>query len=311
MSQIHYSVMLEESIRLLDIDPNGIYVDLTLGRGGHSSAILDHLNQGRLIAFDKDEAAISYCREKFNDDPRVTLIHDDYSHLQHWLNQLNIAQVDGILADLGVSSPQFDDPSRGFSYRYDAPLDMRMDQTQSLSAATIVNTYSQEELTRLFRRYGEHPFARKIACAIVKARDEKQIETTFELVDIIKKALPAKELAKKGHPAKQIFQALRIEVNHELDGLTTVLSQLPDLLKPKGRAVFITFHSLEDRIVKKTFAAWSSIDPSLARLPLSQDQLPKPPFTLLTRHAYEASTDELNENHRSHSARLRAVERNG
>lgn len=310
MSKLHYSVMLEQSIQLLNIDPNGTYVDLTLGRGGHSSAILNHLDQGRLIAFDKDEAAIAYGQTKFANDSRVTLIHDDYSKLKQWLNQLNIDGVNGVLADLGVSSPQFDDPQRGFSYRYDAPLDMRMDQTQSFNAQNIVNTYSLDDLTRLFRQYGEHPYARKIASAIVQSRQSQPIETTFQLVDIIKKALPAKELAKKGHPAKQIFQALRIEVNHELDGLTTVLSQLPDVLKPYGRAVFITFHSLEDRIVKKTFASWSSIDPALARLPIPQDQLPKPPFTLITRHPIEASMDELNENHRSHSALLRAVERN-
>ena len=310
MSTLHYSVMLSQSIDLLNIQPNGIYVDLTLGRGGHSAAILDRLENGHLFAFDKDQAAIDYCRQRFANESRITLVQDDYAHLKHWLDHYGIVAVDGVLADLGVSSPQFDDPKRGFSYRYDAPLDMRMDQQQQLDASMIVNTYSLEELIRLFREYGEHPFAFRIAKAIVKAREIEPILTTFQLVDVIKMALPAKELNKKGHPAKQIFQALRIEVNSELDGLTTVLDQLPDLIRPQGRIVFITFHSLEDRIVKQTFAKWCAIDPTLKRLPIPQDQLPKPLFTLLTKHPLQASSQELDENHRSHSAKCRAVQRN-
>ena len=310
MSTLHYSVMLFQSIDLLDVKPNGIYVDLTLGRGGHSAAILDRLDNGHLYSFDKDQAAIDYCRDRFANDSRITLIRDDYASLSQWLDHYGVSAVDGVLADLGVSSPQFDDPLRGFSYRYDAPLDMRMDQNQPLDGAVVVNTYSVDELTRLFREYGEHPHAFRIAKAIEKARTQKPIETTFELVDIIKKALPAKELNKKGHPAKQIFQALRIEVNNELHGLTTVLNELPDLIKPHGRIVFITFHSLEDRIVNKTFAKWCAIDPMLKRMPIPQEKLPKPSFTLLTKHPLQASSKELDENHRSHSAKCRAVERN-
>lgn len=310
MSTLHYSVMKTTAIDLLDIDPNGIYVDMTLGRGGHTSLILSKLDQGHLYAFDKDQQAIDYCAKRFKDSPKITLIHDDYTQISAWLHHYGVGQVNGILADLGVSSPQFDDATRGFSYRYDAPLDMRMDQRQSKTAATIVNTYSLQQLTWLFKTYGEHPFAAKIASAIVEQRAIQPIQTTFELVKIIKSALPAKVLAKKGHPAKQIFQALRIEVNGELDGLKNALDQIHDLVKPHGRVVIITFHSLEDRLVKHTFTAWSSIDPAYAHLPLTQDQLPKTDYQLITKKPIEASIDELDENHRSHSAKLRCVKRN-
>ena len=210
----HISVLLDEAIDMLKIKPDGIYVDCTLGRGGHSSEILKRIPHGHLYAFDLDQSAIDESRKRLEAiGSNFTLIHAPFEEFNAKLDELGVGQVDGILMDLGVSSPQFDDPTRGFSYRYDARLDMRMDQSQDLDAQKIVNTYPKEELLRVLREYGEEPNAGRIASAIVKAREEKPIETTFELVDLIKSALPAAVLRKKGHPAKKTFQALRMEVN--------------------------------------------------------------------------------------------------
>ena len=250
----HISVLLNESIKMLQIKDDGIYVDCTLGRGGHSSEILKRCKHGHLYAFDCDQNAIdeSFGRLQAIGD-NFTCIHSPFENLKTELAKYGVTSVDGIFMDLGVSSPQFDDGKRGFSYRMDARLDMRMDQSQSLDAYEVVNTYSLDDLVRILKRYGEEPFAYKIANRIVKVREEKPIETTLELVDVIKSALPPAVLRKKGHPAKQTFQAIRIEVNHELDQLEIALKDGLKLLKPHGRMAVITFHSLEDRIVKDIF----------------------------------------------------------
>lgn len=250
--ELHIPVMLNEVISGLNIKSDGVYVDCTLGRAGHSSEILKRIPNGRLIAFDQDIKAIEESNQFLKTiSNNYTLIHDNFINLRKHLDRLNISKVDGILMDLGVSSPQFDDGERGFSYRYDARLDMRMDQDATLDAHYIVNNYDLKDLVRIFKDYGEENYAYPIARNIVMKRSIKSIDTTFELVDIIKSSLPKKELAKKGHPAKQVFQALRIETNHELDYLTNVLSDALKSLKVGGRLAIITFHSLEDRIVKK------------------------------------------------------------
>ena len=250
----HFSVLLEESIAMLQIKDDGIYVDCTLGRGGHSSEILKRCRQGHLYSIDCDMQAIQESRPRLEAiGSNFTIIHDTFEHLGTILDAQGIDKVDGIFMDLGVSSPQFDDENRGFSYRMDARLDMRMDQMSELDAWKVVNEYSKEELERIFRCYGEEPFASKIASKIVQIREEKPIDTTFELVDVIKSCLPMKVLKKKGHPAKQVFQAIRIEVNQELSQLEIVLEEGLKRLAPGGRFVIITFHSLEDRLVKNVF----------------------------------------------------------
>ena len=306
----HISVLLNETIDSLQIKPDGIYVDMTTGRGGHSSKILEQLNEnGRLICFDKDQSAITYCANRFKDDLRVTLVHADFKQLKEKLTQLSISEVDGVIFDLGVSSPQFDDPTRGFSYRFDARLDMRMDQSQSFDAYQIINTYSLDELCRIFREYGEEKFAYPIAKAIIPKRENQPIETTFQLVDVLKSALPAKVLRQKGHPAKKVFQALRIEVNQELEALDLGLNQALECLAVNGICSVITFQSLEDRFVKHLFKKVSTIDMPHGKIPLRQDQLPQPDFELLTKKSIVSSKDELEENNRAHSARLRSIRR--
>jgi len=306
----HTSVLLNETIDLLNVKPDGIYVDGTLGRGGHAKLLISKLTTGHLYAFDKDEQALRESEVNLSEvADKVTLIHNDFRSAQEELCKRGIDHVDGFMMDLGVSSPQFDDPQRGFSYRYDARLDMRMDQTQTLDAYQIVNRYPAAELTRILREYGEERYASLIARAIVKNRAERPIETTFELVDIIKGALPEKELRKKGHPAKKTFQAIRIEVNDELGALKQGLEQALGMLNESGRCAVITFHSLEDRIVKNTFKDYSSAPFVEPKLPLVASVMEQASFRLITRKPVVASEGELNENNRSHSAKLRVIER--
>lgn len=306
----HVSVLLNETVDLLNVKPDGIYVDGTLGRGGHTSLLLSRLTTGHVYAFDKDQQAIEESKVNLQKyEGKVTFIHSDFGNMKEALKEYGISKVDGVMMDLGVSSPQFDDPSRGFSYRFDARLDMRMDQSQDLDAYKVVNTYSFANLTKILSKYGEVRFAKQIARAIEKARQEKPIETTFELVDIIKSALPAAELRKKGHPAKQTFQALRIEVNDELGSLRRGLEEACDLLNVHGRCAVITFHSLEDRMVKQTFKDLTTapfVDP---KIPLTVDQMEQAPFLNLTKKPIVADEEESIENRRSHSAKLRGIER--
>lgn len=306
----HVSVLLHETVDLLNVKPDGIYVDGTLGRGGHAKELVSKLVDGHLYAFDKDIRALEESKVTLKDSlDKVTMIHNDFSSMKEELLKRNIEHVDGIMMDLGVSSPQFDDPERGFSYRFDAKLDMRMDQSSSLDASQVVNTYSQAELTRILKEYGEERYASLIAREIVKQRNIKQIETTFELVDVIKKALPESRLHKKSHPAKQTFQAIRIEVNHELDSLQKGLEEALELLGMNGRCAVITFHSLEDRIVKNTFKDYSSAPFVEPKLPLKAEQMEQASFQLVNRKVIEPSIEEQEENHRSHSAKLRVIER--
>lgn len=306
----HVSVLLNETVDLLNVKPDGIYVDGTLGRGGHTSLLLSRLTTGHVYAFDKDQQAIEESKVNLQKyEGKVTFIHSDFGNMKEALKEYGISKVDGVMMDLGVSSPQFDDPSRGFSYRFDARLDMRMDQSQDLDAYKVVNTYSFANLTKILSRYGEVRFAKQIARAIEKARQEKPIETTFELVDIIKSALPAAELRKKGHPAKQTFQALRIEVNDELGSLRRGLEEACDLLNVHGRCAVITFHSLEDRMVKQTFKDLTTAPFVEPKIPLTVDQMEQASFLNLTKKPIVADEEESIENRRSHSAKLRGIER--
>ena len=307
----HIPVLLNEAIEGLDIKENGVYVDLTLGRGGHSSVILSHLKNGKLYCFDKDESALEFSRDRLSKiSPNFEIIRSDFRYFDIELKHRGVDKVDGILIDLGVSSPQFDDPTRGFSYKSDARLDMRMDTRQSLSAYEVVNTYSLQDLTRIFREYGEEKFAYQIARKIISKREKgEKIETTFELVDVIKSVLPQKELAKKGHPAKQVFQALRIEVNDELGALKEVLDKALDFLNVHGRLVVISFHSLEDRMVKKAFQERAIIQGSrhdVYRLPTKDDE---PDFNIVSHKVITAGEQELEINPRAKSAKMRVIER--
>jgi len=303
----HVPVLLKETIDLLEIKPNGIYVDMTLGGGGHSEAILVNLPQGKLFGFDQDIYAINKAAERLKMYPNFKPINDNFLNAKERLSNLGIHEVDGIIFDLGVSSFQFDIPERGFSYRYDAPLDMRMDQSAKTDAFYVINNYSFEDLMRIFFEYGEEKFARFIANKIVKSRQLKPINTTFELVDIIKSALPNKELNKKGHPAKKVFQALRIEVNQELEILEQSLINAIDLLKVGGRLAVITFHSLEDRIAKQLFKRLSTIEiPKGLAIIVDEEPL----INLVNRKVITADTEELDDNFRAHSAKLRVVEKN-
>lgn len=306
----HISVLLHESIEQLAIKPDGIYVDGTLGRGGHSLEIAKRLTTGHLYCFDKDQDAILKSKERLKDYlDKITLIHSDFCNMKEKLQEYNIEKIDGVLLDLGVSSPQFDETERGFSYRFDSRLDMRMDRTQSLDAYAVVNTYSYQDLVRILYRYGEESFAKQIARKIENARNEKPITTTFELVDVIKSALPAKVLNKKGHPAKQTFQAIRIEVNHELDSLEKGLSDALAMLNSNGRACVITFHSLEDRIVKEMFASVSTAPKIDRNIPILPKDMPQADYRLITKKPILPNETEEENNKRSHSAKLRVVER--
>jgi len=295
----HYSVLLNESIEGLNIKPDGIYVDLTLGGGGHSFEILKRLKTGHLYAFDQDLYAIRRAEERLKEFNNKTIIHSNFKDMKAKLLALGVTKVDGILMDLGLSSFQIDDESRGFSYLKDHELDMRMDRTLEFTAKDVINTYDLLDLTRIFREYGEEKNAYQIAKMIVKKRP---LETTFDLVkitDVINRD-------SKGHSAKRVFQALRIEVNQELEVLKTVLEQSIEFLKPGGRLSCITFHSLEDKMVKHFMKENSEI-----KLPKNVDirNVPKPPLTIITRKAVLPSEEELSLNKRSHSAKLRVAEK--
>ena len=249
----HYSVLLSETVEGLNINPDGIYVDGTLGGGGHALEICRHLKRGHLYGIDQDDAAIAAAERRLSEfQDKVTILRDNYCNARAALSALGVKKVDGMVLDLGVSSHQFDQAERGFSYRFDAPLDMRMDRRKTLTARDIVNNYSEQELFHIIRDYGEDPFAKNIARHIVKAREQGPVETTYQLNEIIKAAIPAK-MRQKGHPSKQTFQALRIECNRELEVLKNSLDDFIDLLNPGGRLCIITFHSLVDRIVKTAF----------------------------------------------------------
>ncbi|NLP34382.1 MAG: 16S rRNA (cytosine(1402)-N(4))-methyltransferase RsmH [Clostridiales bacterium] len=305
----HKSVLLDETIDNLHIKPNGIYVDGTLGGGGHSYEISRRLTDGRLIGIDQDEAAIKAAKERlyvFKD--KVSIVRNNYSEIKKVLSELHIEQVDGILLDLGVSSHQLDTPERGFTYKEDVPLDMRMDTRNPKTAKDIVNGYSEMELYRIIRDYGEDKFAKNIAKHIVRMREEKPLETTFELTEAIKAAIPMKFRINTGHPAKRTFQAIRIELNRELEVLKNTLEDMIDLLSPKGRLCIITFHSLEDRIVKKYFR--ESENPCICptNFPVcvcgntSKGKV-------ITRKPILPSKEELEQNKRSKSAKLRVFEK--
>ena len=308
MNNEHIPVLLNEVIEGLNIQKDGIYVDLTLGRAGHSSVILSKLDKGLLIGLDQDIDAINKSQEKLNKiSSNFKLYKSNFVNIKEILKKEEIEYVDGVLMDLGVSSPQFDEGDRGFSYKEDAPLDMRMDRSQGITAREIVNSYSLEELTKIFRDYGDEKFAYQIAKNIIKYRERKPIETTFELVDIIKDSKPMKVLAKAGHPAKQAFQALRIAVNDELNVLIKTLNDIIPILKPHGgRLAVITFHSGEDRIVKNIFKEYSIVIGNRNDGP--NDQVEKE-YRLVNTKPIVAGTEELERNHRSASAKLRILER--
>lgn len=306
----HYSVLLQESLEGLHIHSDGIYVDGTLGRGGHSSELLKLIPDGHLYAFDRDEQAIQESSERLSKIAQnFTLIHANFSQVKEKLAEHDIHEIDGMVLDLGVSSPQFDEASRGFSYRYDAPLDMRMDQSQALTAYDVVNTWDYHRIVQILFTYGEEKFAKQIARKIEAYRSEKAIETTFELVDVIKSALPSKVLNSKGHPAKKSFQAIRIAVNDELGELKQVLETALSLLAVHGRLCVISFHSLEDRIVKDAFNKVSKAPVIDKRIPIKAKDIEMPPYQLISRKPIAASEEELVENNRSHSAKLRIIER--
>ena len=306
----HISVLLNESIEGLNIKEDGIYVDATLGRAGHSSHILSKLSErGKLYCFDKDNDAMEVSRNRLSAiSPQFELIHSDFRKMKAELNKRGISSVDGILFDLGVSSPQLDNGERGFSYNYDARLDMRMNQEDKLDAYTIVNTYSETDLRQLIFNYGDERYASSIARNIVEARKVKPIVTTFELVDIIKRSVPAKYL-RETHPAKRTFQAIRIEVNDEMNGLKEALKDAMSLLSPKGRLVVITFHSLEDRIVKDAFKEASEPEKWNRYMPVT-NVTSSVEFAIVNKKPIVASEEELSINRRSHSAKLRILEKN-
>lgn len=301
----HYSVMLTEAIKLLDIKPDGIYVDMTLGGAGHSQAIYQQLNKsGLLICFDQDQLAIDNAQKIFKNKENVIIIKANFSQLKQELEKLNIEKVDGFIFDLGVSSMQLDEKERGFSYRFDYRLDMRMNQDQEYSAYDLVNQASFNDLVYYLSRYGEEKFAKQIARNIEKKRQDKPIETTFELVEIIKQSLPQAVLKKQGHPAKKTFQAIRIAVNNELEVFEQALYQAVDLLNVNGRIVVITFHSLEDRLCKQIFKEYTTS--KLPKQIIAEDDVK---YRLINSKVIVASEEELNENRRSKPSKMRAIER--
>lgn len=303
----HDTVLLKETIDGLNIKPDGIYVDATLGGGGHTSYLLSKLTTGRIISFDQDILAINYAKEKFDDD-RLTLVHRNFEFIKEELNALGIDKIDGILYDLGVSSPQLDLVERGFSHSKTARLDMRMDQTQSLDAYEIVNTYSYEELVRIFFRYGEEKFSKQIAREIESRRKEKPIETTTELAEIIKSKIPEKFKRMKGHPARRVFQALRIAVNNELQVFENSLQDAIELLNKGGRVSVITFHSLEDRICKQIYLEYERGPELPKNMPIIPEGY-EPSLKRVNKKPILASEEELEENSRARSARLRIAEK--
>ena len=305
---MHYTVMKKESINGLNLKDDGVYVDATLGYAGDSSEILKRVKKGFLFAFDQDEEAIISSQSKLEKvGQNFLIIKSNFLYMKEELEKKDVSKVDGILFDLGVSSPQLDEDYRGFSYHKNARLDMRMDRTQDLSAYEVVNEYDEKHLSDIIFRFGEEKYAKSIARNIVKERQNKKIETTFELVDIIKKSMPYKETI-KSHPARQTFQAIRIEVNHELDILEEAMRKALSLLKVNGRMVVITFHSLEDRIVKDVFREVTSIPNVVKGLPnIPNEYLPD--YKLINNKPIVANEKELIENNRSRSAKLRIIER--
>lgn len=302
----HYSVLLNESIDNLNIKEDGIYVDCTLGYAGHSSQILKRITRGCLFAFDQDGEAINYSRKILDQiSNNYEIINSNFVNIKEELNRRGITKVNGILFDLGVSSPQLDEAERGFSFHNDAKLDMRMNQNQELSAYEVVNEYSVDELTKIFYEYGEEKYARNIAKGIVKRRENKKIETTLELVEVIKENVPEK-YKRDHHPARKVFQAIRIEVNDELNVLKKALLDAIDLLDKGGRLCVITFHSLEDRIVKNTFKKYSEVDKVYKGLPYIPEEY-RPKVKLIGK--YKPSNEELDENNRSRSSILRVIEK--
>lgn len=305
-SNKHVSVLLYSSIEALDIIPDGVYVDATLGRGGHSELILEKLGaNGRLIGIDQDEEAIKFCQAKFVNDPRVTIVKNNFSNLKQVLTDLKIDFVNGVLMDLGVSSPQFDNSYRGFSYKLDGPLDMRMDLSATLTAYKLVNESSKSDLIKIFREYGDVKNPLPVVNNILKYRDRKPIQTTLELVEIIKEALPTKELYKNKHPAKVYFQALRVAVNDEIGVLEKAIDVIANCLSLNGRLAIITFQSLEDKLVVKKFKELSK-----NKLPIEvpikevwQD------YQIVNTRAILPTNDELLENNRAHSSKLRVLKR--
>lgn len=310
----HYSVLLHETIDNLKLKQGGVYVDATFGGGGHADYLLSKLHEGALVGFDQDSYAISIAKKKYSaelkglNSARLFLVHDNFANLENNLLDLGFTDgIDGIYYDLGVSSPQFDQAERGFSYRFNARLDMRMNQDQDLDAYEIINTWSQKELSMTLFKYGDEKFARQIAKNIVKSREKSPIVTTFDLVEIIKESIPAYARRSGGHPAKKAFQAIRVKVNNELEVLNNSLEEAIKLLKPGGRICVITFQSQEDKIVKGIFKKYSEVE-----IPRGMPMVPadmKPILKLIKRKPIMASGQELKENKRSHSAKLRVAEK--
>lgn len=310
MEFVHKPVLLDECIENLKIKPTGVYLDGTLGGAGHSSEIARSLDSnGMLIGIDRDPEAISVSKERLSGmKPTIRLVNDNYKNIKDVLSELGVKVVDGILLDLGVSSYQLDNPDRDFSYRYDAPLDMRMNSNDELTAGIVVNTYTKDDLIRIFREYGEEKWAVRVAEFIVKKRNEKPILTTLELVDVIKSAIPAGARADGGHPAKRIFQAIRIEVNKEIESLKSSIEDAIDCLAVGGRICIITFHSLEDRIVKDVFndaARGCKCPPDFPKCVCNNKKIVK----VLTKKPITSTVEELDENMRAHSAKLRVAEK--
>lgn len=305
----HYSVLKDESIKLLDIKEDGIYVDATMGGGGHSSEILKKLTTGHLYAFDQDDFAIRETSQKLADiSENFTVIKSNFVHIKSELAERNVTKIDGIIFDLGVSSPQLDDVHRGFSFHNDAALDMRMDQTKALTAKVVVNEWEFHDLLRIFSRYGEEKFSKQVARKIEARREIAPIETTLELVEIIKDAIPAPARRTGGHPAKRIFQAIRIAVNDEINVFEKALEDSMEMLNINGRVAVISFHSLEDRIAKHMFSESSRENEAYRGMPFIPEEY-MPEFEVITRKPVAPSQDELDENKRSRSAKLRVARR--
>ena len=306
----HTTVLLEEAVEGLNIKEDGIYVDCTLGGAGHSTEIVQRLSeQGRLICFDQDMTAIEVAKERLATHlDKVTFVHSNFRNLKSELENIGITEVDGILYDLGVSSPQLDTPERGFSFHHDAPLDMRMNQQAPLTAYTVVNEWAYEDLVRIFYRYGEEKFSKSIARKIEAAREESPIETTLQLAEIVKTGIPAAARRTGGHPARRVFQAIRIAVNDELGAAEQSLTDVLTLLKPKGRISVITFHSLEDRLCKEIFKEASSLPDLPRNLPVIPEGM-EPTLKVITRKPVIPSDEEIAHNKRARSAKLRVAEK--
>ncbi|WP_033829312.1 16S rRNA (cytosine(1402)-N(4))-methyltransferase RsmH [Bacillus andreraoultii] len=306
----HTTVLLHEAVEGLNINPEGIYVDCTLGGAGHTEQILSRLSQnGKVYAFDQDQVAIENAKRKLHRYERqLEIIHNNFVNIKEELHARSVFQVDGILYDLGVSSPQLDEPERGFSYHNDAPLDMRMDRDAPITAKTVVNEWPYEKLVHIFFKYGEEKFSKQIARQIEAAREKQIIETTGQLVDIIKEAIPAPARRKGGHPAKRVFQAIRIAVNDELNSFEQSLEQSIELLKVGGRTAVITFHSLEDRIAKSTFKKYATVPDLPSGLPVIPEEF-QPMLKIITRKPIVPTDQELANNNRARSAKLRIAER--